>query len=364
MGNNMNSKKMRQGWLDLARVIAIISISSNHAIHRAFLDIRGEISLFDNTLRAIIQVFSRLGVPLFLMISGALLLSKRMENEKDIKRFYHHNLISILITTEIWYCIMFWFRTLGGANDFLGRGIWYTFLRFVETLLFLNQETFESMWYMPMILCIYLLIPWINLAVHKIKPLYIAIPITIVLLSSMIFENVNEYLAIRGIEYQIDFSLQTGNLFSMYVVFILLGYYVGNGVAEKTPTSILTFIFVCSFILSSLYQVVRYVKYDAGDIKYNFFFIALAGVVLFELVRRIHNVKHKEWVQYASRIAFGIYFVHIFIMTVLVKLPTIAKFSYMLKFAIFEFVSLGLSIAVIRLSATIPLLKKYLYLIK
>ncbi len=54
--------------------------------------------------------FSHLGVPLFLMISGALLLEKRIKDENDIRRFYRHNLLGLVITSEIWYFLMFWFR--------------------------------------------------------------------------------------------------------------------------------------------------------------------------------------------------------------------------------------------------------------
>ena len=99
-------------------------------------------------------------------------------------------------------------------------------------------------------------------------------------------------------------------------------------------------------------------------IKYNFFFIAIAAVTLFELLRRICEVKHKEAVQYISRISFGIYFVHIIIMTVMVKLPIMTRFNYLSKFVLYESISVGISIVIIRLSATIPFLKKYLYMIK
>lgn len=115
-------------WLDVARCFAIISISSNHAINRAFRSVGSSYDAYvslphiDSVFRAIIFVFSRLGAPIFLMISGSLLLEKKMDNSEDVRKFYKHNLFSILITSEIWYFLMFWYRTLLGSNDILKSG--------------------------------------------------------------------------------------------------------------------------------------------------------------------------------------------------------------------------------------------------
>ena len=105
----------RSYYLDIARAIAIISISMNHAVNRTYDNYFGQMEEFlessylSSLLKSVATVFSHLGVPLFLMISGALLLHKRMETADDVKRFYRHNLWELFITTEIWYFIMYWF---------------------------------------------------------------------------------------------------------------------------------------------------------------------------------------------------------------------------------------------------------------
>ena len=76
--------------------------------------LRGSISgifsipLVSTLFKTVVYVFSRIGVPLFLMISGALLFNKEINNAEDIKKFYKHNLLSLLITSEIWMFIMYW----------------------------------------------------------------------------------------------------------------------------------------------------------------------------------------------------------------------------------------------------------------
>ena len=105
----------RSYYLDIARTIAIISISLNHAVNRTYDNYFGQMEEFlessylSSLLKSVVTVFSHLGVPLFLMISGALLLHKRMETADDVKRFYRHNLLELFITAEIWYFIMYWF---------------------------------------------------------------------------------------------------------------------------------------------------------------------------------------------------------------------------------------------------------------
>lgn len=69
----------RSYYLDIARTIAIISISLNHAVNRTYDNYFGQMEEFlessylSSLLKSVVTVFSHLGVPLFLMISGALL---------------------------------------------------------------------------------------------------------------------------------------------------------------------------------------------------------------------------------------------------------------------------------------------------
>ena len=70
----------RSYYLDIARAIAIISISLNHAVNRTYDNYSGQMAEFlessylSSLLKSVVTIFSHLGVPLFLMISGALLL--------------------------------------------------------------------------------------------------------------------------------------------------------------------------------------------------------------------------------------------------------------------------------------------------
>jgi len=234
--NNMNAKR-RIYWLDVARVVAIISISLNHAVNRSYDNYTNQMAEFmtiplaSTVFKAVISVFSHLGVPLFLMISGALLLKKNITDENGIKNFYKHNYLDLLITSEIWYFIMYWCISLGqlfvnGGNPFsklpsLIGGL-------VKTMLFIDQVTFDSMWYIPMILAVYLLIPIFALVLKKVSLKVMLVPCMIVFLSTMVIPNINAFLALAGSDTQIEFALCSSNVFSAYFLYVFAGYWISR----------------------------------------------------------------------------------------------------------------------------------------
>lgn len=65
--------KKRILWLDVARTVAIISVTFNHALSRSFETHEGTLEEFNNiskvisAIKAVLYVFSRLGVPLFMI---------------------------------------------------------------------------------------------------------------------------------------------------------------------------------------------------------------------------------------------------------------------------------------------------------
>lgn len=67
------------------------------------------------------------------MISGALLFNKEINNAEDIKKFYKHNLLSLLITSEIWMFIMYWVIYIMEGH-FRTESIFMSILGLLETM--------------------------------------------------------------------------------------------------------------------------------------------------------------------------------------------------------------------------------------
>lgn len=110
----MKLEKIRAAWINQARVFAILLVSLNHAVNRSYSVYGAQskeyysIPYGSTVFKMTALVVSHLGVPLFLMISGVLIMKKSFQNEREIRDFYNNNLFSIFLTTEIWYLIIYW----------------------------------------------------------------------------------------------------------------------------------------------------------------------------------------------------------------------------------------------------------------
>lgn len=367
-------------YLDILRAIAIISITFNHAVNRSFAINSGQflefqdIPLYLTIIKVVLYAFSRIGVPLFVMISGALLLSRDYSGgikEGSISKFIKHNWLQLFITTEIWLTIMFWYMQLGPQSMLFTKGILYTLARFGMTLLFLNPITMGSMWYMEMILCVYLVIPIISIAIKQIRFEYWLIPITIVIFCSYILPDINGIIGALGLNFSFETKLTSANVFSMYVVYLLFGYYINKGTLAKIPAKILCSVLIVTFIGFCIFQMWFYsVEYDfiVGKWYRSIFPMGIA-VALFELIRRYKVGSAELLEKLATKLAvmsFGIYFIHICIMKGLNTLighvsPNIILLQ---KFILLESISFLGSIIIIYLCCKSKLMKKYLFHIK
>lgn len=284
----------RSYYLDIARTIAIISISLNHAVNRTYDNYFGQMEEFlessylSSLLKSVVTVFSHLGVPLFLMISGALLLHKRMETADDVKRFYRHNLLELFITAEIWYFIMYWFRVFAvpGVNLLKENGLGNTLLGCVKTMLFLDQSTMDSMWYMPMILCLYATIPFAAMLVKKLPMKMLSLPLLLVFLRMFMLPLVNSLLAGLGLATMSSATVREANICSMYYVYVFAGYWISEGKLSKLRTGTVAALTVLVFAVCCGYQLWLYAGPANLLVDYEHPGIVLCAMGLLELLRR------------------------------------------------------------------------------
>ena len=318
-------KRSRLYWLDLARVVAIISVLCNHALNRSFSlyqDTQAEfmqMSLYGSFIKALINVFSRLGVPLFLMVTGSLLLKRDYENKNNLKRFLRHNWLSLFRTTEIWLIIMFLFLQIFPNSTLRTEGIPASVIRFFETLLFVNQETMASMWYMAMILIVYLMIPVISVCIKKLGDKYLGILLSVAIIIGVVIPNISVMIETAGVHYSLISAINISDLFSIYIIYVVIGYWISEKFMKNFKSVLIYSGFVIGLVSTSIFQCWVYSAPIDYSIRYADIGILITSIFLFEIIRR----RQKETIEsnivkiitYISRISFGIYFVHICVMT-------------------------------------------------
>lgn len=358
-------------YLDIVRTVAIVSITMNHACSRSFETAQNTLQEFISipvavsVVKALIYVFSRIGVPLFLMLTGTLLLDRDYSDKNVFNHFIKHNLLTLFITTEIWLCIMFWYLKLPHVNEWISQSLG-VLKDFVLNQLFINQTTMGSMWYMPMVLCIYLMIPIVSVALRNIEHRLITVIYVILLLSGMIIPNIYVFLQLTGYDVILSFGLVSHNLLSHYWLFILAGYFIGKGILDRWKTYQIAAVCFLSYALTVAFQIWVYASELDYRIMYSDTGTLIASAFCFELMRRLCNTKNRltPVFSYISRISFGIYFVHICIMTGLDWVIKKEQLYYLPRFALLETVSFVGSILIIQIVSRIGWCKKYLFVIK
>ena len=327
------------------------------------------IPLWSTLFKTVMTVFSHVGVPLFLMITGVLILNKKMDNASDVKRFYKHNLLSLLITAEIWYVLMYWMLAVSDGL-ITQQGFLKTLGGMFSTMLFVNQNTLDCMWYMPMILCVYTTLPFLVMIKDKLsgcKSKTVFLPVVMLFVVGMVLPFLNNLLILLGREAWTS-PLMESYLFTFFYIYIIVGYLVGKELLSKLRTWSVGAAALGTFLICCGYQLWAYEQPADYLVAYDFPLMPLCAGFIFELVRRCAHwfKKAEKPITCLARISFGIYFVHIIIMTLLVTV--LKQFAPALmppvKLLVLEGVSVGLSVAVILPLSKIKVLRKYLFLIK
>ncbi len=361
-------------YLDIARALAIIAITSTHAFNRSFIVFSGtqeeylSLSLIASVCKALLYVFNRFGVPLFLMISGALLLPRDYSGQYS--RFLKNHWLRLIITTEIWLTLMFWYLQIFPDSLLKTEGLRECLIRFVLTLLFLNPLRTSSMWYMEMILCLYLMIPIFSAALRSLPRKAFLIPILLAAVYFCAVSDVEFFLSVGGIDRDISPAFRASNLFSKYALFLLMGYFCAQGTFSRIPTAVVAAVFL---LFSGAFAGLQFwffsLANDAllGD-YYSSLLLTVSAVSLFELIRRRKHIPtaERKVCRFLSEISFGIYFLHICIMEGLNFLleEHAAGIRHYEKYLLLEIVSFAGSVLIIQLLRRIPVLSLYLFGIK
>ncbi|HEM6332909.1 TPA: acyltransferase [Streptococcus suis] len=303
-------------YLDVARSIAVILIALNHAVNRAYDNYHNQLLEF-NTIpivstifKAIMTVGSHLGVPLFLMITGALIFRKRFDNENSVRRFYKHNWLRLLITSEIWMFMMYWVQILGNYPHLLAlEHIPTLILNLIKTMLFIDPIVFDSLWYIPMILAVYLMLPILVNAVHQFSLRVLVIPTLIVIVSGMLVPFVNDIFYLFGSDYQILFSIAYDDIFSVYLPYVIAGYWISMGGLKKISNLTLRVSAALLFAAIAGFQLFAYSTNINYILDYDFIGFLVVGSLLFEIISReaSHVKSFSAIFEYISLRAFAIY---------------------------------------------------------
>lgn len=158
--------KARIFWIDIVKFVAILFVILAHVVWIVEQGIQVN-CILSNDFLTINSIIATLGVPLFMLVSGSLLLGKDFKSNSDIFAFYKRGLLPLFITAEIWiviYCLV----TIRP----------FSLKEMLLCMAFVHKPEVH-LWYVRLIVIYYLLIPFLNRLRSKRISVYISLLIVI-----------------------------------------------------------------------------------------------------------------------------------------------------------------------------------------
>jgi len=324
---NLCKDNTRSLSLDYIRILAILFVIMIHTTSDFIeFDTSSSSYLWGN----IFDSMSRAGVPLFVMVSGALMLDEG--KNITIKKIFSKYILNILFLFIIWSC--FYAFVHSAKNIFEGKTVKIS--RIIEQVV---SGEFH-MWYLIMIIELYIIVPILKLFVKKDKAIYIKYLITISLFSFLpvLFSSLSESCGvfealsrqIRRFEYE---------FLGVFPTYFITGWYIKNIGIKHTKIVYLMSVFSLIIII----LLVQLTGKSGGAYSNSNILVYLYSLGIFTFINRVcENKSGTEITKNLSNLTFGIYIIHVFVLNViniLYKPVDITPLSIFVKFSLTSVIS-------------------------
>lgn len=297
----MNTKLV---WADNLRAIATIAVITLHASSGLLLqygkvpDEYWEIGCFFNGL-------GRFAVPVFVMLSGALLLDKDLPVTDFLKKRFSRILYPFLYWSLIYISVSLYFKSLHGYHfEWSKTSVWI-----IKQLL--NGSSYHF-WYIYMILGLYLFIPvlgkWVRNCPRKEIYYFLAIWGFAQILDIPILEEFKSRI-------RLDF-------FADYMGYLVLGYLLSKASFHQFKRKSLLFLTLSVSLLAFTVGMVIYDKYHPTHQAGNWFsptapniILLASSIFLFFRFTRIQNPVLISILAFISRYSYGIFLAHVLVLS-------------------------------------------------
>lgn len=363
VNQKQDSKKMIH--IELLRIIAAFLVIFNHTGDKGyFLFSQYDTSTIQYWLYMTISVLCQISVPLFLMISGALLLKKDW-NLKDIFKKILRILVVLVVFTSIYYIRL---HILKYSSEFSIKDF---------ILRLYKGDIIIPFWYLYAYIAFLLTLPFLRNLVKNL-PEY-AYQYLIVL--SIIFVSI-----LPSLEYRFTLNEVTLNtygnptwIFINIFIFPLIGYYSENivDITKLSKKNIIILLISLAFgIFSTCYMTnLKHritgicTEVETQDFMKNYVLIMAIPIYLFVKyfinAKKIPTIVSKIILSLGS-CSFGIYLIHMLftgnklILNLLKYLTTVLEFNYMFSILLICFLIFIICYFITFVLKKIPGIKKYI----
>ena len=229
-----------------------------------------------------------------------------------------------------------------------------------------------NMWYIPMIVGMYIGLPFVAKIVKIFSRKSIYIGALVVFITCFVFPFINFILKTRGVtaEYHLSSVLDLSLLGGTYGLYILIGYWLTKKKEIKIKNIELIIGAVFSFLTVCAWQVFTKLRGSdpAQGIWYSCPFILVCCACLFILINRIDfskiNKKILSLVTFVSKSSLAIFFMHIILQLLLVKLIAPLHIFVFAKFVLLFVTSAIMSLLICYVLSKLKYISRYVLLVK
>lgn len=297
---------MRRTELDLCRITGCLMVLIIHAGAEIYRNVPLESLEF--TLLNFISTSVRGGVPIFFMLTGALMLGRERLDIKALLKNHALYLAGIFLLWSLIYVVIKGLLSggFGSAYDFAYAVI----------------SGHYHMWFIPAMLLCYLFIPPAHAAIHGVKldaKYLLGLFFGLVLLTS----NMNLTPDTAPILHKITqhFSFE----YLGYMGYVIWGWWLSTRSMPKKTLWLAPLAFlICCLISSAANQWYSYYKETADGWLFSYFslpnFIEATAVFCFFLALKEREFKHRELIRKLADCTLGVYLIHPMMINLLERL--------------------------------------------
>lgn len=274
----MNTNK-RIVAFDLLKIIACLAVIIIHI--SAYPLTNNSIHSPKFIIATIFTSISRWSVPMFVMITGTFLLSKK--EPIPIKILYKKYILKTFIIYLLFgvfykFCYLY----LDGLNYI---SVSYAFTMIIDILI---GNAHIHLWYLYMIIGLYMIYPILHKLVSNANKRQIEYALIIIFLSSSVAYSVNEIFNLCQTSYKIYHNLNI----SIYIFYFILGYYLYNfQISKKTSKILIALIpimLVATITLSMISSVISN-RFTLLFVEYQSVNVVILSISVFYLFKIISN---------------------------------------------------------------------------
>lgn len=350
----------RKVYCDYLRLVATFAVVFIHvaASNWSNVDVNGiqwqVFNIYDSLVRW--------GVPIFVMISGALFLNR----DVPIKNIYSKYVLRMVIAFVSWslfYAIL--------TTDTFQHGLINSLKSHIGTLVTGHYH----MWFVLMIIGLYMCIPFMKKIVsdETVMKYFLKLSFIFAFLIPWVLKIVNDFVGSNNSMIQKMVTTIDSNLMNMgmsmvlgYSFYFILGYYLDRIEIKKDVRVMIYVAGILGFIFTVVADAGLSIKTQVANSNYygNFEVNVLLEVIAVHTLFKYHtfqNEKVNRFVVVLSKFGFGAYLIHTFIiesMAAILHFDTLSMNAW-ISVPLISIIVFGVSMGISAVLNHIPVIKKY-----